>query len=333
MEELLSKYSFADIIFIRGRTGDDKYKIYITSLKDMKKDIYYEIYDMSHNCKTYLQDRVDISRNIEDAFAEFMNITLSIMIEKTPIEERYHCIKLINTTLGICITYEDKYTSGIDFKLTNSCKYFLYHGLRISSNLTTLTKSKRKELLKEFSNMIYCAYSYLIHEKNNMTGIICLSESFYDNTNNIDHINLNLHVPVNGQIGLHKLKYYSSMNTEYYLEYLNKFNLNEYYKKYAPKMQWELLEECCEKLFTILEDRISMELDGYIEPDDPLAIISSLLNNIITYLITKDDRNLDRKEIEILLKKMLYVLEPKEAVYIDLFFRKFILSKKDKDKE
>ena len=181
--------------------------------------------------------------------------------------------------------------------------------------------------------MIYCAYSYLIHEKNNMTGIICLSESFYDNTNNIDHINLNLHVPVNGQIGLHKLKYYSSMNTEYYLEYLNKFNLNEYYKKYAPKMQWELLEECCEKLFTILEDRISMELDGYIEPDDPLAIISSLLNNIITYLITKDDRNLDRKEIEILLKKMLYVLEPKEAVYIDLFFRKFILSKKDKDKE
>lgn len=331
MEELLSKYSFKDIIFMRG-LGGYEYGVYITSLEDLKRNKYQYIYNLSGSCKTYLRDEIDRMEDIEKAFKDFINIALSILIRMTPKEERYRCVKMVNTTLGVCMTFEDKYISGIDFKLNKSCKSFMYNGIKIASNLTSLAKFKRKELLKEFSDKMNGARDDILYDLGKSTGVIEISEKCYRKTKNVDSIQICIYEEVSNIIGLQKVSnFYRSLNTEDYAEYLNKANHYDLYSKISKEMDEEGLVNNCINFYKLIDDLIYKGVDWGIEEDDPLVIYGLLFNDTLSYFVSGGSVKINRRLTEELLDKLLRNLEPSDAVYIDLFYRKYILSKiKDK---
>ncbi len=331
MEKLLSKYSFKDIIFIRGLSGYE-YGVYITSLEDLKRNKYYYIYNLSGSCRTYLRDELERMEDIEKAFKNFMNIALSILIRMTPKEERYRCVKMVNTTLGVCMTFEDKYISGVDFKLNNSCKSFMYNGIKIASNLTSLAKFKRKELLKEFSNKMNEARDSILYDLLGDAGVIEIHERCYRKTKNTDCICINIYDTASNIIGLQKVSnFYRSLNVEDYAEFLNKANHYDLYNKISKEMDEEGLINNCINFYKLIDDSIYRGVDWGIEEDDPLVIYGLLFNDTLSYFVSNGSIKINRRLTEELLNKLLRNLEPKDAVYIDLFYRKYILSKiKDK---
>ena len=328
MKKLFGEYSLKDAIIMRGNiNSDDRYKVYATSLQDMSDNKYIEIYDLRELNKFRGLNGMDLYYELEESFKRFINIILSIMIEDE-INESDNYVKILNTSLGVCITYD----INESIKSENSYMDFTYHNIKIASNITMVKESARKRFARSIKQSIKNINNRLI--KSNKFSIIQISQGYDNSIDSIRCIDIRPYIPAKDGIGFEKVEkprslYGATICLEDNMEYIDKDKLSDIYCKYVLEVKNKSKIECYEELLSLINNNVDIDLydpnDTY-EKDDTITLFLQLLYLILQSSIKdKRDKFLISKISRILNNRIFYALDEDDAIHLEVLCKNLIM--------
>lgn len=330
MKNLFGKYSLKDAIVIRGNIdNDDRYKVYVTNLQDMSNNEYTEIYDLRELNKFRGLNDIDLFNELEESFKRFINIILPIMVEDE-INESDNYVKILNTSLGVCITYD----INESIKSENSYMDFIYHNIKIASNITMVKESARKRFARKIKQSIKNINNRLI--KSNKFSIIQISQGYDNGIDSIRCIDIRSYIPAKDGIGFEKVEkprtsYGTTICLEDNMEYIDKDKLSDIYCKYVLEVKSKSKTECYKELLSLINNNVDIDLcnpnDTY-EKDDAITLFLQLLYLILQSDINdKRDKFLISKISKLLNNRIFYALDEDDAIHLEVLCKNLIMKK------